>query len=101
MQFSKIDLSNLIAISYTDDCLGLILDRGDSLELIEIPAPFAAYEGLRQLEAIVTADVTLEADFNHLPGVPPSLSSLPVPSTLVNAVDCDRQRSVFFKPLLD
>ncbi len=100
MQFSKIDLSNLVAISHTDDCLGLIIDRGDSLELIEIPAPLAAYEGLRQLEAIVTADVTLEADFNQLPGVPPSLPSLPVPSTLVNAVDCDPE-VVVFKPLLD
>lgn len=95
MKLSKIDLSSLVAISHNDDCLGLIIDREDGLEFVEIPAPVAAYEGLRQLDAIVASDSSLaSADFNQLPGVNQSLPMLPVQSTMANAVGYDPEHSL-------
>lgn len=95
MKLSKVDLSSLLAISHDDDHLGLVIDRGDSLEFVEIPAPLAAYEGLRQLDAIVASDnPSLAADFNQLPGVTPSLPMLPVQSTMANAVGYDPHQNL-------
>lgn len=95
MELSKVNLSNLLAISYDDDYLRLVVDRGDSLEVVEIPAPLAAYEGLCQLDAIVATDTTcFAADFNQLPGVNSSLPMLPVHSTMANAVGYDPDRSL-------
>jgi hypothetical protein len=87
MEFSKVDLSRILAISHDGEYLGLVIDRDDSLELIEIPAPVAAYEGLRQLDAAITFDV--DADINPLPGVPQALLMLPVDSTMANTIGYD------------
>ncbi len=46
MRLTKIDLSNLVAVGHQDGQLGLLIDRGDEIEYLEIPAPEAAYEGL-------------------------------------------------------
>ncbi|UBF30329.1 KTSC domain-containing protein (plasmid) [Kovacikia minuta CCNUW1] len=97
MRLSKIDLSNLIAISHDDDYLGLVIDRGDSLDVIEIPAPVAAYEGLQQLDAIVASDVlalTETVDFNHLPGVKQTIDMHPIQSGMANAVGYDPDRNL-------
>jgi hypothetical protein len=95
MKLSKVNFSNLLAISYDDDYLRLVIDRGDSLELVEIPAPLAAYEGLCQLDAIVTSDtVAPTTDFNHLPKVNPSPPMLPVQSTMASAAGYDPHQSV-------
>lgn len=53
MRLSKMDLSSLIAIAHSDGHLQLLLDRGDEIELLEIPAPVQAYEGLVELNEIV------------------------------------------------
>lgn len=92
MKLSKINLSNLVAISHDDEQLGIVIDRGNDLEFIEIPAPIAAYEGLRQLDAIITSEFP-NADFNQLPGVsnPPML---PVQSTMAEAVGYDPHQNV-------
>ena len=39
MKFSKIDLSKLLGVSHSDGYLQLLLDRGNELEFLEIPAP--------------------------------------------------------------
>lgn len=96
MKLSKVDLSNLLAIAHDDNQLGLVIDRGDSLEIVKIPAPLAAYEGLCQLDAIVAADAISPAtvDFNQLPGVQPPLPMLPVHSAMANAVGYDPHRNL-------
>jgi KTSC domain len=89
MEFIKIDLSNVLAITHDDDFLGLVIDRGDSIEVLEIPAPVAAFEGLRQLNAIVSDEdgaLSETADFYQLPGVEPEIPMLPFQSTMANAV---------------
>jgi hypothetical protein len=87
MEFAKVDLSRILAISHDGECLGLVIDQDDSLELIEIPAPVAAYEGLRQLDAAITFDV--DANINPLPGVPQALPMRPVDSTMANTIGYD------------
>ncbi|MBD1821078.1 KTSC domain-containing protein [Cyanobacteria bacterium FACHB-DQ100] len=89
MKLSKVDLSSIVAISHDDDCLGLVIDRGADLEFVEVPAPLAAYEGLRLLDAIVSSDAAPAADFNQLPGVNQALPMLPVQSSMANAVGYD------------
>ena len=89
MKTSKVNLGQLLAISHDGECLGLVIDRGESLEVVEIPAPVAAYEGLRQLDAIVASDSAYSADFNQLPQAGRSLPMLPVQSTMANAVGYD------------
>lgn len=95
MKFTKIDLSNIVGITHDGDYLGLVIDRGDSIEAIEIPAPVAAYEGLVQLNAIASFDLpelAASVDFNQLPGVQPEIPMLPVESTMANAVGYDPDR---------
>jgi hypothetical protein len=87
MEFSKVDLSRILAISHDGEYLGLVIDRDDSLELIEIPAPVAAYEGLRQLDAAITFDI--DTNINPLPGVPKALAMIPVDSTMANTIGYD------------
>ena len=96
MQFNKLDLSNILAISHNDDFLAIAIARGDRLDIIEIPAPKAAYEGLVQLNEIVASDspeLAASADFYQLPGVQEEIYMLPVHSTMANYIgyDSDRQ----------
>jgi len=85
MRMSKIDLSSLKAIAHSDDCLKLLIDRGDEIEYIEIPAPLAAYEGLQQLDAIVASPAVLDTN--------QAIAMLPVSSSMAAKVgyDCERE----------
>lgn len=89
MKFTKIDLSNIVGVCHDDDYLGLVIDRGDTIDVIEIPAPLAAYEGLVQLNAVVSDEYSDSVDFYDLPGVERELPMLPVHSTMANAVGYD------------
>lgn len=97
MKLNKLALGNVLAINHDDDFLEIVIDRGDSLEIIEIPAPRAAYEGLMQLNALA-ADDSLElaasADFYQLPGVQKEIAMLPIHSTMANAVGYDPDREL-------
>jgi len=64
MKLTKIDLSCVVAIAHDRDCLGLLVDRGDGMELIEVPAPEAAFDGLQGVSALVNNDFS---------SLPPSL----------------------------
>lgn len=57
MKLTKIDLSCVVAIAHDRDCLGLLIDRGDGMELIEVPAPEAAFYGLQGVSALVNNDM--------------------------------------------
>ncbi|MBD2183900.1 KTSC domain-containing protein [Planktothrix sp. FACHB-1355] len=95
MKYTKIDLSNLVGISHDDEYLGLIIDRGDSIDVIEIPAPVAAYEGLVQLDAVVSSnspELAASVDFYELPGVQSEIPMLPVHSTMANSIGYDSDR---------
>lgn len=52
MELSKIDLSAITAIGHDYDHLGLLIDTGEHMEYVEIPAPIYAYEGLQELAEI-------------------------------------------------
>ncbi len=49
MKWRKIDLKNIIAVGHDPDQLGLLIDRGNEIEYLEVPAPKAAFEGLKQV----------------------------------------------------
>ncbi|MBD2297631.1 KTSC domain-containing protein [Nostoc sp. FACHB-190] len=92
MKLSKIDLSSLVGIAHSDGYLQLLLDRGDELEFLEIPAPVQAYEGLQHLNEIVAETLTL-------PVLEEPIAMLPVNSSMAIAVgysDSDRILQVEF-----
>ncbi len=68
MKFSKIDLSSVVGVNHDEEGLGLLIDRGGELEYLEIPAPFAAYEGLQQLNSLA------QSPQQSLQASPPSLA---------------------------
>jgi len=51
MKLSKIDLNKVIAIGHQNNKLGLLIADGEEIEYLELQAPFAAYEGLKQIES--------------------------------------------------
>jgi hypothetical protein len=57
MQLTKIDLSAIVAIGHEDDYLALLLDRGDAMEYIEIPAPDVAFRGLQAVATLAEVGV--------------------------------------------
>lgn len=87
MKLSKLNLSNVVAIAHSDGYLQLLLDRGDELEFIEIPAPIQAYEGLQHLNEIV-------ADSAALPSAPEPIAMLPVNSSMANSVGYDSEQQI-------
>ncbi|WP_096595338.1 KTSC domain-containing protein [Calothrix sp. NIES-2098] len=82
MKLSKMDLSSLIAIAHSDGHLQLLLDRGDEIEFLEIPAPIQAYEGLRELNEIV-------AEPAALPPQEEPIAFLPVSSSMASTIAYD------------
>jgi hypothetical protein len=82
MKLSKIDLSSVLAIAHSNGQLGLLLDRGSEIELIEIPAPVQAYEGLQQLSNTI-ADLESE-----------EIPMLPVNSSCAAAVGYDSNEQI-------
>ncbi|MEH2251581.1 KTSC domain-containing protein [Nostoc sp.] len=83
MKLSKVDLSSLVAIAHSDGYLQLLLDQGDELEFLEIPAPIQAYEGLQKLKEVITETTVLP--FEEEP-----IIMLPVISSMAMAVGYDR-----------
>lgn len=49
MKLTKINLKNLVAVGHQNGTLGLLIDRGDEIEYVEVTAPEAAYDGLAQV----------------------------------------------------
>jgi KTSC domain len=86
MKLSKIDLSSLKAIAHDDNGLKLLIEREKAIEYIEIPAPFAAYEGLQLLDRIIAA----------APAIAPSadIEMLPVCSSMAARVGYDDDREI-------
>ncbi|MEH2433780.1 MAG: KTSC domain-containing protein [Nostoc sp.] len=87
MKLSKVDLSSLVAIAHSDGYLQLLLDRGDELEFLEIPAPVQAYEGLQELNEAI-------AQTPALPFEEEPIAMLPVSSSMAIAVGYDRDEHI-------
>ncbi|HCF30238.1 MAG TPA: KTSC domain-containing protein [Cyanobacteria bacterium UBA11049] len=84
MKLSKIDLSSIVAVGHSDGYLGLLIDRGEEIEYIEIPAPNAAYQGLQQVNSLAASESV---------ALPPDRKQLvmqPVNSSMAKAVGYDR-----------
>ena len=87
MKLSKVDLSSLVAIAHSEGYLQLLLDRGNELEFLEIPAPIQAYEGLQELNEAITETTALP--FEEEP-----IAMLPVSSSMAIAVGYDRDEHI-------
>lgn len=97
MKLSKIDLTNILAIGHFNGQLGLLIDRGEAVEYLEVAAPAAAFHGLQQVNYIANNELS------SLPsnlGTPEELEScqpiamLPVSSSMANGIGYDEQRKV-------
>lgn len=87
MKFSKIDLSKLLGVSHSDGYLQLLLDRGNELEFLEIPAPIQAYEGLQDLNELIAEPPPLLEEEE-------TFAMLPVASTMASAIGYDSENEV-------
>ena len=87
MKLSKVDLSSLVAIAHSDGYLQLLVDRGDELEFLEIPAPIQAYDGLQELNEAI-------AETTALPFEEEPIAMLPVSSSMAIAVGYDRDEQI-------
>ncbi|MDZ8236174.1 MAG: KTSC domain-containing protein [Nostoc sp. ChiQUE01a] len=87
MRLSKVDLSSLVAIAHSEGYLQLLLDRGNELEFLEIPAPIQAYEGLQELNEAIGETTALA--FEEEP-----IAMLPVSSSMAAAVGYDRDEQI-------
>ena len=61
MSMKKIDLSQVVAVGHRDrdDILEVLVERNNEFEYLEVPAPFEAYSGLRDLSAAVDPNVVI------------------------------------------
>ncbi|MGD1913603.1 MAG: KTSC domain-containing protein [Rivularia sp. (in: cyanobacteria)] len=87
MKFSKLDLSKVLGVAHSDGYLQLLLDRGNELEFLEIPAPIQAYEGLQDLNELIAEPPPLLED-------EVSFGMLPVASNMANAIGYDSENEV-------
>ena len=90
MKLSKIDLSSIIAAGHKNGQLNLLIDRGEDIELIEIPAPVAAYNGLQQVADIANSETNLTTE---IPASQP-IAMLPVNSTMAAAIGYDPEQQI-------
>lgn len=80
MKLINIDLRKVVAVGYEDDHLGLLIDRGNQMEYLEVPAPSYVYEGLQELAEIANEEAEIQM--------------LPISSTMASAMGYDKQRKI-------
>lgn len=64
MKLTKIDLSRIVAVGHNGVQLGLLIDRGEEIEYIEIPAPEVACDGLQYVSNFANTGIIGEAHRN-------------------------------------
>ncbi|MBW4511440.1 MAG: KTSC domain-containing protein [Scytonematopsis contorta HA4267-MV1] len=87
MKLSKLNLSNVVAIGHSDGYLQLLLDLGNELEFVEIPAPIEAFEGLQHLNDVVAEQIQIEEQLDPI-------AMLPVSSSMVNTLGYDEDNQI-------
>jgi hypothetical protein len=96
MKLTKVDLSSIVAIGHTGNQLGVLIDRGQELEYIEIEAPANAYQGLQQI-AYIANEAVASLPLHYKPlklSHKKSISMVPVKSTMANAVGYDSEQKL-------
>lgn len=97
MRLTKIDLKNLVAVGHNGERLGLLIDRGDEIEYLEILAPKAAEEGLIQV-AEFAQNPTSQLAFESKPFAQlPASQSIPmqsVQSSTADVIDDDESQQL-------
>lgn len=97
MNYTKVDLSNIVAVGHRDGYLEVLIDQGDTLDCIEIPAPVQAYEGLQDLNDIIEDETfylaaTLEPTYLPPPRAPFVVKS--VDSSMANSIGYDPEHNL-------
>jgi KTSC domain len=87
MRLSRLDLSSVVAIAHSDNQLQLLVNRGEELELLAIPAPEAAFDGLQQLNELVE-------EVLYIAPQPESIVAMAVDSSMANALGYDEESRV-------
>jgi len=80
MKLINIDLKNVVAIGYEDEHLGLLIDRGNQMEYLEVSAPSYIYEELQEIAEIANEEA--------------EIPMLPISSTMASALGYDKQRKI-------
>ena len=79
MSMKKIDLSQVVAVGHRDrdDILEVLVERNDEFEYMEVPAPYEAYSGLRDLSAALdpTIVIPLSDELTQQPQLPAASTS--------------------------
>ncbi|MCC3565318.1 MULTISPECIES: KTSC domain-containing protein [unclassified Microcoleus] len=97
MKLSKIDLSNVLAVGHSNGQLGLLIDRGECLEFIEIAAPEAAMHGLHMVDFIANTDSTELSGGIELTEIAPAdepIAMMPVDSAMASAIGYNEEAQV-------
>lgn len=89
MKLTKIDLSNILGVGHSNGQLGLLIDRGEEVEYIEIEAPEAALHGLQQVAFIANNDLSDSIETKQITSIPEPIAMLPVSSSMAQAIGYD------------
>lgn len=97
MKLSKIDLSNILAVGHSNGQLGLLIDRGEAIEFIEITAPEAALDGLQMVDFIAnsnTAEISAGFESKEIGSNCEPIAMLPVNSTMAKSIGYNQAEQV-------
>ncbi|AFZ09339.1 KTSC domain-containing protein [Microcoleus sp. F8-D3] len=97
MKLSKIDLSNVLAVGHSNGQLGLLIDRGEEVEFIEIAAPEAAMQGLQMVDFIANTDSTeLSAgiELKEIASSKEPIAMMSVDSEMARSIGYDEEEQV-------
>jgi len=97
MKLSKIDLSNVLAVGHSNGQLGLLIDRGEEVEFIEIAAPEAALHGLQMVDFIAnteTAELSAGIESKQIASSSEPIAMLPVNSAMARAIGYSEEEQV-------
>ncbi len=97
MKLSKIDLSNVLAVGHSNGQLGLLIDRGERLEFIEIAAPEAAMHGLQMVDFIANTDSIELApgiELTEIAHRDEPIAMIPVDSAMASAIGYNEEEQV-------
>ncbi|NET10733.1 MAG: KTSC domain-containing protein [Symploca sp. SIO2B6] len=94
MAMKKIDLSKVIAVGHRDrdNILEVLVEQDNEYEYMEVPAPYAAYSGLRDLADALDPDVIpIRARPIQLPAATtdPDVSDTVTDSIVASPIDID------------
>jgi hypothetical protein len=87
MKLAKMDLSSLLAIAHSGGNLQLLLERGNQLELMQIPTSVEAFEGLQHLNQLITESVEPYS-------MEDSTAILPLSSSMAYAMEYDIEEKI-------